>query len=175
MDEGDDFLDANRRWAEDGFSGMLPLAPARKLAVVACMDSRMPIFAILGLKSGEAHVIRNAGGVVTDDVIRSLVLSQRFMGTREIVLVHHTDCGLMRISEDAMRADLERDTGLRPRFTFEAFQDPYADVRQSVRRLRMSPFLAHRDRIRGFVYEVESGFLREVLIDEPPPDAPLFP
>ena len=136
------------------------------MAIVACMDSRMPIFAILGLKSGEAHIIRNAGGVVTDDVIRSLLLSQRLMGTREIVLVHHTDCGLSKISEDALRAELERDTGLRPRFAFESFQDPYADVRQSIRRLQRSPFLPHRDAIRGFVYEVETGYLRPVTFDD---------
>lgn len=167
MSAEDDLLDANRRYAREAFVGPLPLAPARHMAIVACMDSRMPIFAILGLRSGEAHILRNAGGVVTDDVIRSLILSQRLMGTREIVLVHHTDCGLTKISEDALRAELERDTGLRPRFAFESFQDPYADVRQSIRRLQGSPFLTHRDRIRGFVYDVETGLLNEV----PPPDA----
>jgi carbonic anhydrase len=155
-------LAANREYAAREFAGMLPLRPSLRLAVVACMDSRMPIFRVLGLKSGEAHIIRNAGGVITDDVIRSLVLSQRFMGTREIVLVHHTDCGLTKISEDQLRAELERDTGLAPRFTFEAFQDPYANVRQSLRRVHLSPYLAHRDRVRGFVYAVETGLLQEV-------------
>ncbi|MCY2959084.1 MAG: carbonic anhydrase [Planctomycetota bacterium] len=167
MSAEDDLLDANLKYAHDGFAGPLPLAPARHLAIVACMDSRMPIFAILGLRSGEAHILRNAGGVVTDDVIRSLIISQRLMGTREIVLVHHTDCGLTKISEDTLRAELERDTGIRPRFAFESFQDPYADVRQSIRRLQTSPFLKYRDRIRGFVYDVSSGLLREVE----PPDA----
>ncbi len=162
MSAEDQLLDANRKYARELFVGPLPLAPARRMAIVACMDSRMPIFAILGLRSGEAHILRNAGGVVTDDVIRSLILSQRLMGTREIVLVHHTDCGLSKISEDALRAELERDTGLRPRFAFESFQDPYADVRQSIRRLQTSPFLAHRDKIRGFVYDIATGLLDEV-------------
>lgn len=167
MSEQDDFLEANRRYARAGFAGPLPLAPSRHIAIVACMDSRMPIFAILGLRSGEAHILRNAGGVVTDDVIRSLILSQRLMGTREIVLIHHTDCGLTKISEDALRAELERDTGIRPRFAFESFQDPYADVRQSIRRIRTSPFLLNRDRVRGFVYDVATGLLNPVE----PPDA----
>lgn len=162
----DPILDSNRQYAVSTFVGPLPLAPSRHMAVVACMDSRMPIFAILGLRSGEAHIIRNAGGVVTDDVIRSLILSQRLMGTREIVLVHHTDCGLTKISEDQLRAELERDTGLRPRFAFESFQDPHADVRQSIRRLQTSPFLKHKDQIRGFVYDVATGFLHEVLMTE---------
>jgi carbonic anhydrase len=162
MSDPDDLLDHNREYAKSAFAGPLPLRPARKMAVVACMDSRMPIFAILGLRPGEAHIIRNAGGVVTDDVIRSLLLSQRLMGTEEIVLVHHTDCGLTKISEDDMRKDLERDTGMRPWFALESFQDPFLDVKQSMIRLRRSPFLLHRDRIRGFVYEIESGLLHEV-------------
>lgn len=166
MDAEDPILESNRQYAHAGFAGPLPLAPSRRMAVVACMDSRMPIFAILGLKSGEAHIIRNAGGVVTDDVIRSLILSQRLMGTREIVLVHHTDCGLTKISEDQLRAELERDTGLRPRFAFESFHDPYVDVRQSIRRLKQSPFLKHHDHIRGFVYDVATGFLHEVLMTD---------
>jgi carbonic anhydrase len=167
MPPADDLLDPNRRYAQEAFAGPLPLTPARHMAVVACMDSRMPIFAILGLSSGEAHIIRNVGGVVTDDVIRSLIVSQRLMGTREIVLVHHTDCGLTKISEDALRAELERDTGLRPRFSFESFQDPYTDVRQSIRRLQISPYLQHRDRIRGFVYDVGTGLLHEVFVADP--------
>jgi len=159
-------LQANRAYVTKGFQGMLPLRPARELAVVACMDSRMPLFGILGLRPGEAHILRNAGGVVTDDVIRSLVLSQRFMGTREIVLVHHTDCGLMRVSEDQLRTEIERDVGVRPSFSFESFQDPYANVRQSIRRLELSPYLPHRDRISGFVYSVESGELHAVRPEE---------
>jgi len=158
-------LAANREYAARDFAGMLPLRPSLRLAVVACMDSRMPIFRLLGLKSGEAHIIRNAGGVITDDVIRSLVLSQRFMGTREIMLVHHTDCGLSKISEDQLRAEIERDTGLAPRFTFEAFQDPYVNVRQSLRRVHLAPYLLHKDFVRGFVYAVETGLLQEVQPD----------
>ncbi|MEQ1893710.1 MAG: carbonic anhydrase [Planctomycetota bacterium] len=158
----DRLLAANRAYIEEDFQGMLPLRPSRQLAVVACMDSRMPLFGILGLKPGEAHILRNAGGVITDDVIRSLVLSQRFMGTHEIVLVHHTDCGLMRVSEDTLRAEIERETGMRPSFSFESFQDPYANVRQSIRRLQNSPYLQHRDSISGFVYAVETGELHEV-------------
>ncbi|MCC7013348.1 MAG: carbonic anhydrase [Planctomycetes bacterium] len=145
---------------------MRPLRPAREMAVVACMDSRMAVFALLGLQPGDAHIIRNAGGVVTDDVIRSLVLSQRAMGTRGIVIVQHTDCGLMKISEDQMRAELEAETGLAPRFVFEAFRDPFANVRQSMRRLRMSPFLVHHDDILGFVYDVATGRMHEVKLEE---------
>lgn len=171
MSAEDDLLEANRKYARSIFAGPLPLAPARRMAIVACMDSRMPIFPILGLRPGEAHILRNAGGVVTDDVIRSLILSQRLMGTREIVLLHHTDCGLTKISEDALRAELERDTGLRPRFAFESFQDPYADVQQSIRRIQTSPFLLDRERVRGFVYDVESGLLRVVA----PPEGPVLP
>lgn len=157
----DEYLKNNEEYAKS-FSGPLPMPPSKHVAVVACMDARLDVYRILGLKDGEAHVIRNAGGVITDDVIRSLVLSQRFMGTREVVLVHHTDCGLMRVSEDQLRAEIERETGMRPSFSFESFQDPYANVRQSIRRLQNSPYLPHRDRISGFVYAVESGELQEV-------------
>ncbi len=165
MTTNDPLLDANRKYAQDIFVGPLPLTPAQHMAVVACMDSRMPIFPMLGLSSGDAHVIRNAGGVVTDDVIRSLLISQRLLGTREIVLIHHTDCGLMKVSEDDMRAELERETGLRPRFSMESFKDPYTDVRQSILRLKSSPFLPYRDKIRGFVYDVTTGLLNEVFAD----------
>jgi carbonic anhydrase len=164
----DDLVERNRRYARESFGGLLPLRPRRRLAVVACMDSRMPVFAILGLAPGEAHIVRNAGGVITDDVIRSLVLSQRLMGTQEIVLIHHTDCGLTKISEDELRTTLEQETGMRPWFAFEAFRDPYDNVRQSMRRLRLSPFLLHRDGIRGFVYDVASGLLNEVHLEGPP-------
>jgi len=166
MTSEDKILESNQRYMRSGFVGPLPLAPGRHMAVVACMDSRMPIFAILGLKPGDAHIIRNAGGVVTDDVIRSLILSQRLMGTREIILVHHTDCGLTKISEDQLRKELERDTGMLPRFAFESFQDPYVDIRQSIRRLRQSPFLPYHDQIRGFVYDVETGYLNEVFLTD---------
>lgn len=157
----------NERYVREQFVGLRPLQPAREMAVVACMDSRMPVFALLGLEPGDAHIIRNAGGVVTDDVIRSLVLSQRVMGTRGIVIVQHTDCGLTKISEDQMRAELEAATGIAPRFVFEAFRDPCANVRQSMRRLHTSPFLLYRDEILGYVYDVASGRMNEVRLDEP--------
>lgn len=140
----------------------LPVAPARRAAVVACMDSRMPIFAILGLDRGEAHIIRNAGGVVTDDVIRSLCLSQRALGTREIILIHHTDCGLQKVTEDGFKTELEEELGVRPDWAVEAFDDPYIAVRQSMQRLLRSPFILHKDHIRGFVYDVTTGLLDEV-------------
>ena len=140
----------------------LPLRPARELAVLACMDSRLDLFRILGLRPGEAHLIRNAGGVVTPDAIRSLTLSQRKLGTRGIVLVHHTDCGLQKVTEDGFKAELIEATGMAPDWPVEAFSDVDEDVRQSMARLRHNPFLAHRDDIRGFVYEVENGRLREV-------------
>lgn len=139
-----------------------PVAPTLRLAVVACMDSRLDVFAVLGLDNGEAHVVRNAGGVVTDDVIRSLSLSQRALGTREIVLVHHTDCGLQKVTEEGFAAELEAETGVAPAWSVEAFTDPYASVRQSFDRLRASPFLPATDHIRGFVYDVATGALDEV-------------
>jgi carbonic anhydrase len=138
------------------------VAPTRRLAVVACMDSRMDLFQLLGLEHGEAHVIRNAGGVVTDDVIRSLCLSQRALGTREIILVHHTNCGLHNVSEDAFKAELEAELGIKPWWALESFTDPYADVRQSIHRLRHTPFVKFKDFIRGFVYDVRTGELHEV-------------
>ena len=165
MTQTDDLLANNRRYASERFAGMRPLRPARSMAIVACMDSRMDLFEMLGLASGDAHVLRNAGGVITDDVIRSIVLSQRAMGTRTIVLIHHTDCGLSKISEDELRQQLEAETGFRPTWAFDAFQDPFEDVRQSIRRLRANPFVAHTEDIRGFVYEVETGRLHEVELD----------
>ena len=136
--------------------------PSRELAIVACMDSRMDIFEILGLENGEAHIIRNAGGAITDDVIRSLVLSQRFLGTREILLMHHTDCGLHNLDENKFNAEIEAELGVRPSWALESFTDPAADVRQSMRRLHLSPFVKHKDFIRGFVYDVATGQLHEV-------------
>jgi carbonic anhydrase len=136
--------------------------PARKIAVVACMDARLDLFGILGLAPGDAHLIRNAGGVATDDVIRSLAISQRKLGTREVVLVHHTDCGMLTFTEDEFRRELLEETGIKPAWVAEAFTDLDADVRSSIARIRSSPFLPHRDAVRGFVYEVETGTLREV-------------
>ncbi len=136
--------------------------PRRNLAIVACMDSRMDIFEMLGLGYGDAHVIRNAGGVITDDVIRSLCLSQRFLGTREIILLHHTDCGLQQVTEDTFKQELESELGVKPWWALESFSDPYADTRQSMRRLDMTPFVPYKEHVRGFVYEVETGLLHEV-------------
>lgn len=143
----------------------LALVPSRHMAVVACMDSRMDIFQILGLAHGEAHIIRNAGGVVTDDVIRSLVVSQRRLETREIVLIHHTDCGLQKVEEAKFYAELAFESGLKPWWSLEAFDDPYDDVRQSIGRLLHSPFIKFKDHIRGFVYDVDNGRLNEVGAD----------
>jgi carbonic anhydrase len=161
----DDLLAHNQAYAEAFENGDLQVAPTRHLAVVACMDSRMDIFAMLGLGNGEAHIIRNAGGVITDDVIRSLCLSQRLLGTREVILIHHTNCGLQQVSEDAFKAELEAELGIKPWWSLEAFKDPYADVRQSIQRLHHSPFIAHRDHVRGFVYDVIDGRLHEVTLD----------
>ncbi len=158
----DELLANNRAFAATFDSGNLPVAPRRQLAVVACMDSRMDIFEILGLAHGEAHVIRNAGGVITDDVIRSLCLSQRLLGTREVILLHHTDCGLQKVTDDAFKAELEAELGIKPWWALESFDDPYLDTAQSMRRLRMTPFVPHRDHIRGFVYDVARGALDEV-------------
>jgi carbonic anhydrase len=138
------------------------MPPSSKLAVVACMDARLDVYRLLGLELGEAHVVRNAGGVVTDDALRSLVISQRLLGTREIVLIHHTDCGMLTFRNDALKDEITSETGIRPRFALEAFPDPDEDVRQSIARLLACPFLPHKDAIRGFVYEVETGRLREV-------------
>ena len=154
-------LAANERWREAQFPGDLPVAPARKLAVVACMDSRMPLFGLLGLEIGDAHVIRNAGGVITEDVIRSLTLSQHALGTREIVLVHHTDCGLQTTDDVAFADTVERATGRRPPWAARTFTDVEADVRESMRLVRESPYLLSRE-VRGTVYDVATGRLREV-------------
>lgn len=162
MDHLDALIARNARYAEERFPGPRPIRPAEGLAIVACMDSRMDIFGMLGLDSGDAHVIRNAGGVVTDDVIRSLVISQRLLGTTDIILLHHTECGLQTISEDRLRQELEAETGMRPSFAFESFDDPYADVRQSMARLHNNPFVVHKGTIRGFVYDVATGRLAEV-------------
>jgi carbonic anhydrase len=140
----------------------LDVAPKRRLAIVTCMDSRLDVFSALGLAHGEAHILRNAGGVITDDVIRSLAVSQRRLGTREVMLIHHTDCGLMKVTDDGFRAELQRDSGVAPPFAIESFADLDADVRQSILRVRRSPFLPDRELVRGFVYDVDSHRLREV-------------
>jgi carbonic anhydrase len=158
----DELVENNRRFAATFTTGDLQVAPTRHIAVVTCMDSRIDLFESLGLGNGEAHFIRNAGGVVTDDVIRSLCLSQRLLGTREILLVHHTDCGLQQVTEDAFKAELEAELGVKPWWAVESFVDPFADVLQSIQRLRHTPFVPHKDHIRGFVYDVTTGRLHEV-------------
>ena len=140
-----------------------PLPPRRKVAVVACMDSRLDTFALLGLEVGDAHVMRNAGGVITDDMIRSLVISQRKLGTREIILIHHTDCGALTFTDDELRNELLDETGLKPAWSPESFKDLDADLRQSMERLRRSPFLVETEQVRGFVFDVHTGLLREVV------------
>jgi carbonic anhydrase len=158
----EELLSANAEYAAGFDESDMPVPPARNLAVVACMDARMDVYAILGLDNGEAHIIRNAGGVITDDVIRSLCLSQRALGTREVVLLHHTQCGLRGINEDAFKAELEEELGVKPTWAVESFTEPAADVLQSITRLQVSPFIPHKDHIRGFVYDVTSGRLNEV-------------
>ena len=155
-------LEANARYAEKFDEAELSPVPTRHVAVVTCMDARMDIFALLGLGNGESHVIRNAGGIVTDDVIRSLAISQRKLQSREIILIHHTGCGMAMFAEEEFKAELEEETGLKPVWAVETFSDPFDDTRQSLQRARTSPFLAHTDAIRGFVYDVTTGALTEV-------------
>ena len=158
----DELVANNRRFAAEFADHGLALSPRHHLAVVACMDSRMDIFQMLGMAHGDAHIIRNAGGVVTDDVIRSLVLSQRLLGTREVILIHHTNCGLQKVNEDDFKHEIEKECGIRPWWALESFRDPVQSVRQNMNRLRLSPFIAHKLHIRGFVYDVDDGNLREV-------------
>jgi carbonic anhydrase len=158
----DDLVARNARYADTLDGTHFDVRPSRQLAVIACMDSRMDIFSILGLENGEAHIIRNAGGAVTDDTIRSVCLSQRFLGTREIILLHHTDCGLYNLDENEFRAELQDELGVRPTWTLEAFTDPYADTLQSIRRLELSPFVKHTEVIQGYVYNVDTGRLDQV-------------
>ncbi|HWO15123.1 MAG TPA: carbonic anhydrase [Solirubrobacterales bacterium] len=162
----DELLANNRAFADSLPAKHLDVHPSRQLAIVTCMDSRLDVFAALGLNDGEAHVLRNAGGVITDDVIRSLAVSQRRLGTREVMLIHHTDCGMQKITDDGFRAELQEETGVSPAFAIESFADVEADVRQSILRVRRSPFLPHRDQIRGFVYDVDTHQLREVHAEE---------
>jgi carbonic anhydrase len=161
MSKTDEFLENNRRYAES-FGGQLPMPPSAGVAIVACMDARLNVYGILGLAEGEAHVIRNAGGVITDDEIRSLAISQRLLGTREIILIHHTDCGMLTFTDGGFRASIEKETGIKPPWSSEAFSDLDEDVRQSVRRIKASPFIPRRDEVRGFVFDVATGKLREV-------------
>ena len=166
MNVVDELLANNRALAASLSDRHLDVRPSRSLAVVTCMDSRLDVFAVLGLRDGEAHILRNAGGVITDDVIRSLAVSQRRLGTREVMLIHHTDCGMQSLTDDGFRAELLQATGVAPAFAIESFADVDADVRQSVLRVRRSPFLPHRDLVRGFVYDVDSLRLREIDVDD---------
>ncbi|MFI6529942.1 beta-class carbonic anhydrase [Streptomyces uncialis] len=156
----DEFLGNNETYAAS-FSGPLALPPKRRLAVVACMDARLDIFSILGLREGDAHIIRNAGGAITEDAVRSLVISQRLLGTRHILLIHHTDCGMLTFTDDEFKTDIQRDVGMRPFWSPESFTDLEEDVRQSVRRIKASPFITHKS-ARGFVFDVATGKLHEV-------------
>ncbi len=158
----DDVLQRNAGYAAGFAAGGRHAPPAMALAVVACMDARLSIHALLGIAEGDAHVIRNAGGVVTDDALRSLLISQRLLGTREVMLIHHTDCGMMTFRDDDVKDAVQADTGLRPAFALEAFSDLDGDVRQSMARIHASPFIPHKDHVRGFVYDVATGLLREV-------------
>ena len=163
MSATDQLLTNNASYAADFNKGDLPMPPGTKVAVLACMDARLDPARALGLEEGDAHVIRNAGGVVSEDAIRSLVISQRLLGTEEIILIHHTDCGMLTFTDGAVKDQIEADTGIRPSFALEAFGDLDADVRQSIARIKASPFVPRTDQIRGFVYQVEDGVLREVV------------
>ncbi len=157
----DQYLANNAKYAET-FTGPLPLPPSKHVAVVACMDARLDVYRILGLGDGEAHVIRNAGGVVTDDEIRSLAISQRLLGTREIILIHHTDCGMLTFTDDGFKSDIQQETGIKPEWAAESFADLDEDVRQSLRRIEASPFVTKHESLRGFVFDVATGQLNEV-------------
>ena len=164
MSATDDLLRNAERYAADFAKGDLPLPPAKKVAIVACMDARLMPGRLLGLEEGDAHVIRNAGGVITDDEIRSLAISQRLLGTEEIILIHHTDCGMLTFNDDEFKRSIQDETGIKPEWAPEAFPDPDEDVRQSAARVKASPFIPRKDTVRGFVYEVETGRLREVSL-----------
>ena len=162
MSVTDELLKNNERYAASFDKGDLPTPPGKQLAIVACMDARLDVYGMLGLSEGDAHVIRNAGGVVTDDEIRSLMISQRLLGTREILIIHHTNCGMLTFKDDELRAQVQSEVGIKPPFALESFADLEEDVRQSIARIRSSPFIPIKDQIRGFVYEVEKGRRREV-------------
>jgi carbonic anhydrase len=157
----DELLANNADYAAQ-FSGPLPLPPSKHLAVVACMDARLDVYRLLGLNEGEAHVIRNAGGVITEDEIRSLTISQRLLGTEEIILIHHTDCGMVTFTDDEFKQTIQDDTGIRPAWAPEAFPDAHADVKQSLARIQANPFIPKKDSVRGFVFDVATGKLEEV-------------
>ena len=161
MSVTDQYLKNNEAYAAQ-FEGPLPLPPASHVAVVACMDARLNVYGILGLKEGEAHVIRNAGGIVTDDEIRSLAISQRLLATTEIILIHHTDCGMLTFTDDSFKRLIQDETGIKPQWAAEAFTDLTEDVRQSIARIKASPFIPHKEAIRGFVFDVATGKLNEV-------------
>jgi carbonic anhydrase len=158
----DELLTKAERYAEGFENGDLPMPPAKHVAILACMDARLNPYGLLGLSEGDAHVIRNAGGVVTDDEIRSLAISQRLLGTEEIILIHHTDCGMLTFSDDDFRRQVEQETGIKPAWACEAFDDLRGDVRQSIARIKSSPFIPNKDSVRGFVYDVKTGRLDEV-------------
>jgi carbonic anhydrase len=162
MSSTDELLRNNEAYAANFDKGDLPIPPAKKVAIIACMDARVNPSLILGLQEGDAHVIRNAGGVVTDDEIRSLAISQRLLGTEEIILIHHTDCGMLTFNDDEFKRAIHEDVGIKPGWSAEAFGDLDEDVRQSIARIKASPFVPKKDAVRGFVYEVETGRLREV-------------
>ena len=165
MDVIDELIANNTAFAAGLPAQHLPIEPRRELVIVTCMDSRLDVFKALGLREGDAHILRNAGGVITDDVIRSIAVSQRRLGTRSVMLIHHTDCGMQKLTDDGFRAELQDATGVAPAFAIESFTDLEADVRQSILRVRRSEFILHRDRIRGFVYDVDTHLLREVAVD----------
>ncbi|WP_284740771.1 beta-class carbonic anhydrase [Amycolatopsis sp. RTGN1] len=162
MSVTDELLANNADYAAR-FTGPLPLPPAKHVAVLACMDARINVYGVLGLNEGEAHVIRNAGGVVTEDEIRSLAISQRLLGTEEIILIHHTDCGMLTFTDDGFKKSIQEDVGVKPAWAAEAFDDLDEDVRQSIARIRNSPFVPKKDSVRGFVFDVATGKLNEVL------------
>ncbi len=163
MSATDELLANNEAYAGSFDKGDLPPPPARKVAVIACMDARLNVYGALGLSEGDAHVITNAGGVVTDDEIRSLAISQRLLGTEEIILIHHTDCGMLTFTDDEFKNSIQEETGIKPEWAVESFSDLEADVRQSIARIKASPFIPRKNSVRGFVYEVETGRLREVV------------
>jgi carbonic anhydrase len=163
MSVTDQLLENADRYAQGFDHGDLPLPPAKRVAVLACMDARLNPYALLGLSEGDAHVIRNAGGVVTDDEIRSLSISQRLLGTEEIILIHHTDCGMLTFQDDAFRRAIQEETGIKPEWAVETFDNLEDDVRQSIARIKSSPFIPKKDEVRGFVYDVKTGRLNEVV------------
>ncbi len=163
MSVTDQYLANNREYAKT-FNGPLPLPPSKQIAVLACMDARLDVYSILGIQDGESHVIRNAGGVVTDDEMRSLAISQRLLGTKEIILIHHTDCGMLTFTDDGFKESIAQETGIKPEWAAEAFDSLEVDVQRSIRRIKASPFIPHTDQVRGFIFDVATGLLNEVTL-----------